>query len=324
LHLQVSFAYPSQPETCVLQPSTFFFPAGETTFVIGKSGSGKSTLGQLLMRFYLPTSGDILIDGKPLNEINVNWTRNNITLLEQNSVLFNDSVLRNIAFGSKNHQEITGYDAEAAINMAMLQSTIDSLPQELDTCVGPGGSFLSGGQRQRVAIARARLRDTPILILDEPTSALDRTNRLAIMKGIREWRRGKTTIIITHDMSQILEDDFVYVLEQGSIAHSGYRQEIKKQPGAEKYFQTKEENNRTNEKKPEQHRSEASSFYQEDSENDLGDLPDLPPRAHQENRQTWAQHHLPPGLRSSTIDIASRKHGASLSRSDESTRTRHL
>ncbi|KAJ5980367.1 hypothetical protein N7481_007665 [Penicillium waksmanii] len=319
--VEVSFAYPSQPETCVLQPSTFFFPAGETTFVIGKSGSGKSTLGQLLMRFYLPTSGEILIDGKPLNEINVSWTRNNITLLEQKGVLFNDSVLRNIAFGSKNHQEVTGYDAEAAIDMAMLQSTIDSLPQELDTCVGPGGSFLSGGQRQRVAIARARLRDTPILILDEPTSALDGTNRLAIMKTIREWRRGKTTIIITHDMSQILEDDFVYVLEQGSIAHSGYRQEIEMQPGAENYFQSKEKNHRKNEKKFERHRSEASSFYQEDSDDGLGDLPDLPPQARQENRQTWAQHHLPPGLRSSTIDVASRKHGVSLSRPNESTRT---
>ncbi|CAI7635840.1 unnamed protein product [Penicillium manginii] len=273
------------------------------------------------MRFYLPTSGEILIDGKPLNEINVSWTRNNITLLEQKSVLFNDSVLRNIAFGSKNHQEITGYDAEVAIDMAMLQSTIESLPQELDTCVGPGGSFLSGGQRQRVAIARARLRDTPILILDEPTSALDHTNRLAIMNAIIEWRKGKTTIIITHDMSQILENDFVYVLEQGSIVHSGYRQELEMQPGAEKYFQQKEKIEMENKKKHERHQSEASSFYEDDSDDGLRDLPSLPPRARQENRQTWAHHHLTPGLRSSTIDIASRKHGISLNRSDESSTT---
>lgn len=274
------------------------------------------------MRFYRPASGEILIDGKPIDEIDLSWIRNNITLLEQKSVLFNDSVFRNIAFGSKNHQEITGYDVEVAIDMAMLQDTIDSPPQKLDTCVGPGGSFLSGGQRQRVAIARARLRDTPILILDEPTSALDRTNRLAIMKAIREWRKRKTTIIITHDMSQILEDDFVYVLEEGHIAHSGYRQEIEKQSGAESYFQSNEKADWKDKKKLERHISEASGFYQ-DLEDGLGDLPHLPPRARQENRQTWAQHHLPPGLRSSTIDIASIKHSVSpsLSRSDESTRT---
>lgn len=273
------------------------------------------------MRFYLPTSGEILIDGKPINEINVSWTRNNITLLEQRSVLFSDSVLRNIAFGSKNHEEITGDDAEAAIDLAMLQSTIDSLPNGLDTSAGPGGMFLSGGQRQRVAIARARLRDTPILILDEPTSALDQTNRLAVMKSIKEWRRGKTTIIITHDMSQILENDFVYVLEQGSIVHSGYRQEVEVQPGAEKYFQSRAQTERKKEKNTDHRRSEASSFYEENSDDNLEAMhPVMPARVHQEKRTTWAQHHIPPGFRSSTIDLASRKQIGSLGRSGDPAR----
>ena len=117
----------------------------------------------------------------------------------------------------------------------MLHSVLDSLPQGLETCVGSGGNLLSGGQKQRVAIARARLRDTPILILDEPTSALDSTNRVAVMKAIRKWRSGKTTIIITHDMSQITDEDFVYILENGTIVQSGYKETLEKQPGDERW-----------------------------------------------------------------------------------------
>ncbi|KAJ5731383.1 uncharacterized protein N7483_005891 [Penicillium malachiteum] len=213
-----------------------FFPAEETTFVIGKSGSGKSTLGQLLMRFYLPTSGQILIDGHSIESLDINWIRNNITLLEQRSVLFNDSVLQNFMFGRHDSESISKRDIEDSIELAMLQNTIGGLPRGIDTSVGPGGSFLSGGQRQRVAIARAGLRDTPILILDEPTSALDQTNRVAVMKAIRRWRRRKTTIIITHDMSQISESDFVYILEHGSIMQSGFRHELQNRAGCEKYF----------------------------------------------------------------------------------------
>ncbi|KAJ5811972.1 hypothetical protein N7474_008273 [Penicillium riverlandense] len=232
----VSFYYPSAPDQCVLKPSTFFFPAGETTFVIGKSGSGKSTLSQLLMRFYLPTSGDILIDGNSIQTLSTSYIRNNVTLLEQRSGLFNESVLTNIAFGRRGLGPVIKSDVKDAIDLAMLQSTIDGLPKRIDTSVGPGGSFLSGGQRQRVAIARAKLRDTPVLILDEPTSALDFTNRVAVMKAIREWRKNKTTIIITHDMSQIHEQDFLYILENGTITQSGYRHEVEKMPGSKEYF----------------------------------------------------------------------------------------
>jgi ATP-binding cassette subfamily B (MDR/TAP) protein 1 len=204
--------------------------------VIGESGSGKSTLGQLLARLYMPTSGEILIDGNAIQTLSVNWIRNNITLIEQRSVLFNESVLTNIAFGRRAHETVTKEDVRECIDLAMLTDTIVNLPNGLDTCVGPGGSFLSGGQRQRVAIARARLRDTPILIMDEPTSALDGINRTAVMKAIREWRRGKTTIIITHDMSHIMDQDYVYVLEHGSVVHSGYRHELESSPAQEKYF----------------------------------------------------------------------------------------
>ncbi|PWY66959.1 ABC a-pheromone efflux pump AtrD [Aspergillus eucalypticola CBS 122712] len=222
----VSFAYPAQPNRPVLKSTSFFFPAGETTFVIGRSGSGKSTLGQLLTRFYLPLSGEILIDGAPIQSLSIDWIRNNITLLEQRSVLFNESIFMNIAFGSRNYEGLSKVDVRECIDLARLQSTIDDLPKGIDTCVGHGGDFLSGGQKQRVAIARARLRDTPILIMDEPTSALDATNRVEITKAIREWRRGKTTIIITHDMSQIMDHDFAYIMDQGSVIQAGYRYEL--------------------------------------------------------------------------------------------------
>ncbi|OJJ71152.1 hypothetical protein ASPBRDRAFT_676107 [Aspergillus brasiliensis CBS 101740] len=231
----VSFAYPSQPKRPVLNSTSFFFPAGETTFVIGRSGSGKSTLGQLLTRFYLPVSGEILIDGVPIQSLSIDWIRNNITLLEQRSVLFNESIFMNVAFGSRNFEGLNKVDVRECIDLARLQSTIDDLPKGIDTCVGHDGDFLSGGQKQRVAIARARLRDTPILIMDEPTSALDATNRVEITKAIREWRRGKTTIIITHDMSQIMDHDFAYVMDQGSVVQAGYRHELEE---SNTYFAT--------------------------------------------------------------------------------------
>ncbi|KAJ5327235.1 uncharacterized protein N7506_010337 [Penicillium brevicompactum] len=315
----VSFAYPSQPDQCVLNPSTFFFPAGETTFVIGKSGSGKSTLSQLLMRFYLPTSGEILIDRTPMQELDVNWIRNNVTLLEQKSVLFNESMLTNIAFGRQDYEYVTKDDVQDSIDLAMLQNTMDGLPLGIDTNLGPGGSSLSGGQRQRVAIARAKLRDTPILILDEPTSALDHTNRVAVMKAIREWRKGKTTIIITHDMSQIMDQDFLYILEKGSIVQSGYRYAVEVSAGSEKYFRPKAGSG-----------VEAKVIPTRRAFDDLDIRPGksgeafetlLPPpflREHRRSRTSWAQDHIPITLRSSSLDLTSRRDSDFITRRRES------
>ncbi|KAE8382914.1 P-loop containing nucleoside triphosphate hydrolase protein [Aspergillus bertholletiae] len=237
----LSFAYSSQPERLSLNSASFFFPAGETTFVIGKSGSGKSTLGQLLTRIYSPTSGEIFIDGIPIQTLSKDWIRNNFTLVEQRSILFNESIFMNIAFGRQDYDQIRKEDVQECIYLAMLQNVIDHMPNGIDTCVGCGGSFLSGGQRQRVAIARARLRDTPVLILDEPTSALDWTNRHEVIRAIREWRKGKTTIIITHNMSHILGRDFVYVLDQGSVVQAGYRYELEKILGNGGFFPSNEE-----------------------------------------------------------------------------------
>ncbi|MCJ1322561.1 hypothetical protein MMC15_007910 [Xylographa vitiligo] len=225
---RVSFAYPSRPEQLVLRNASFFFPAGETTFVIGKSGSGKSTLGNLLLLFYPPASGEITIDGEPIQVLDTNWLRNNITLVQQSSVLFNETIFINVAFGRRDYETVRREEIKRCMEAASLKDTIQDLPHGLDTLVGIGGSAMSGGQKQRVAIARARLRDTPILILDEATSALDHISRAKVMEAVREWRKGKTTIIITHDISQIQDQDYAYILDKGRIVQEGYRNALEK------------------------------------------------------------------------------------------------
>ena len=215
-----------RPNELALNKVTFHFPAERTTFVVGESGSGKSTLGDLLLGFYSPVSGNILIDGHPTQTLDVNWIRDNITLVQQRAVLFNETVFRNIAFGCKDHSKVRKEEVKKAIETALLHYTVSNLPQGLDTVVGDCGNAISGGQQQRVAIARARLRDTPILILDEATSALDQTSKVMVLDAIRKWRQGKTTIIITHDMTEVQADDFTYVLEKGEVIQADFRRKL--------------------------------------------------------------------------------------------------
>ena len=218
---QVDFAYPSNPSLSVLKSSAFLFPAGELTFLVGKSGSGKSTLGNLLVRFYEPSTGNISLDSTPLGCLDLYWLRNNITLIQQSSILFRDTFFNNVAVGARDPGSVSEKDVSEACGLALLRSTIAGLPEGLDTVIGPGGHNLSGGQQQRLALARARLRDPPVLVLDEITSGLDPSNRALIMDSIRRWRRGKTTIIITHDVAQIEEHEYVYVLEGGRVVQEG-------------------------------------------------------------------------------------------------------
>ena len=143
------------------------------------------------MSFYKPDSGEIFIDGKSIHTLEISWLRNNITLVQQQSVLFNETIFKNIAFGRKDHHSVRREEVKRTVQTAQLQDTISELPYGLDTPVGTGGNALSGGQKQRIAIARARLRDTPILIIDEGTSALDHLSRTTITDAIRRWRKGK-------------------------------------------------------------------------------------------------------------------------------------
>ncbi|KAK1752972.1 putative ABC transporter expressed in the mitochondrial inner membrane [Echria macrotheca] len=219
----VSFAYPSNPTNLVLSPSDFHFPAGQLTFVVGRSGSGKSTLANLLLRFYEPRTGSITLDGHPVQSLDLDWLRHNVLLVQQSSVLFNDTFFNNVAFGAGDPETVSPARVQEACNMALLQSTISGMPDGLETPIGPNGYSLSGGQRQRLALARAKLRDPPVLILDEVTSGLDPVGRTLIMDAIRMWRRDKTTIIITHEVGHIEPEEYVYVMEDGDIVQEGFQ-----------------------------------------------------------------------------------------------------
>ncbi|KZM19619.1 ABC-type xenobiotic transporter [Ascochyta rabiei] len=254
---RITFSYPTRPDENALRDATLFFPAGETTFAIGKSGSGKSTLGQLLVRFYQPSSGQILLDHVALNELNVHWLRQNVTLVEQHSVLFDDTIHKNVMLGDRSGTVSTD-DVKNAISFAMLEQVVEGLPAGLETQLGAKGGSLSGGQKQRMALARAKIRETPVLILDESTSALDCVTRAAILQAIRKWREGKTTIIITHDISQVQPNDFLYLLDKAQVLQEGYRKDLEAQPGVFHSFLA------SNEKEEEDFDSECSSDDEDD------------------------------------------------------------
>ncbi|RYP45677.1 hypothetical protein DL768_008021 [Monosporascus sp. mg162] len=226
----MTFAYPSNPSTPVLKNVSFHFPAGELCFIVGKSGSGKSTLGNLLVKFYELQAGAIFLDGRGLQTLDDDWLRRNITLVQhqQASVLFDDTLFANVALGHRSPNPAR-QKVQTACDAALLQTTLAALPQGLDTRVGPsavGAHDLSAGQKQRVALARARLRNTPVLVLDEITSGLDPLASNLIMEGIRHWRRGRTTIVITHEVAQIQDGDFVYVMDEGRVMQQGLRGEL--------------------------------------------------------------------------------------------------
>lgn len=239
----VSFAYPSRPQTAVLRDVDLFIPAGETTFIVGGSGSGKSTIAHLLLRLYEPSAGSIEIDDQDVRFLDVDWCRANMAAVDQQPIVFDLSVHDNVALGlcgvrgeqlkqqrlGPNHVPHASSDGiEAACRMALLHDFVRDLEQGYDTVLGTRGASLSGGQKQRLALARARLRDPPVLILDECTSALDVTSRLLVNEAIKRWRHGKTTIVITHDLQQVADDDFVYLFEQGRVAEHGYRADLEK------------------------------------------------------------------------------------------------
>lgn len=185
-------------------------------------------MNQLLLRFYRPALGKIELDGVPITALDDRWLRKNVTLVEQHSMLFNDTVFHNIALGREDFHRVTRAEAMEAAEFALLQLMINDMPEGLDTMVELKGGSMSGGQKQRMALARARLRDTPILILDESTSALDHISRSLMMDAIRQWRKGKTTIIITHDIEQILPEDYVYIFENTRLVQEGYRNHMEK------------------------------------------------------------------------------------------------
>ncbi|KAI0698978.1 P-loop containing nucleoside triphosphate hydrolase protein [Cerioporus squamosus] len=228
----VSFAYPSRPTMPVLRDISIFLPPQETSFIVGGSGSGKSTLAQLLLRMYNPTTGSIFLDDQELSFLDEDFTRANIAAVSQNCILFDMSVHDNVAMGlagpgsSRKPSDATREEVIQACRAALMHDFVRDLPEGYDTQLGNSGANLSGGQKQRLAIARALLRNPTVLILDEATSALDATSRILVFEAIKRWRRNMTTIVITHDLSQIGSDDFVHVLKDGRLVEQGFRHEL--------------------------------------------------------------------------------------------------
>ena len=218
---QVHFAY--QPERPILKGVSFDIPPGKTVAVVGSSGAGKSTLSRLLFRFYDVSGGAIRIDGQDIREVSQRSLRAAIGIVPQDTVLFNDTLAYNIAYGRPNatQEEI----AEAA-RIASLDRFVAHLPEGYETMVGERGLKLSGGEKQRVAIARMVLKRPSIMVFDEATSALDSKTEQEILAALREVSRGRTTLVIAHRLSTIVDSDGIVVLDAGRVAERGNHSEL--------------------------------------------------------------------------------------------------
>ena len=220
---RVRFAYPGA-ERPALDDVSFVIRPGECVALVGPSGSGKTTAANLLPRFYHLAGGEIRVDGHPLPSISLDSLRDNIALVSQDVVLFNDTIAANIAYGSR--RSAPRDEIRAAARAAHALEFIDALPDGLDTMIGENGVKLSGGQRQRLAIARAILKDASILILDEATSALDTESERHVQAALDELMRGRSTLVIAHRLSTIERADRIVVLSGGKVAETGRHEEL--------------------------------------------------------------------------------------------------
>jgi len=219
----VSFAYPGRPDSLTLRHLSFRVAPGETVAIVGPSGAGKSTIFSLLLRFYDPTSGAILIDGVDVSKADPQALRSTIAIVPQESVIFADTAANNIGFGRPDAPRSA---IEAAAKAALAHDFIMALPEGYDTHLGERGVTLSGGQRQRLSIARAILRDAPILLLDEATSALDAESETLVQQALTHSMEGRTTIIIAHRLATVLKADRILVIEDGMIVEEGTHHDL--------------------------------------------------------------------------------------------------
>ncbi|MBK8873517.1 MAG: ABC transporter ATP-binding protein [Bacteroidetes bacterium] len=219
----VSFGYRKGEDGYVLRNIDLTIPKGKTIALVGQSGSGKTTLADMLPRFYDPTEGVIKIDGVPLPDLSLASLRNLIGVVSQESILFNDTVLNNIAFGMDN---VSLQDVETAARIANAHEFIAQMPDQYLSNIGDRGSKLSGGQRQRLSIARAVLKNPPILILDEATSALDTESERLVQDALQNLMANRTTLVIAHRLSTIQHADEIIVMNKGVIEERGTHNEL--------------------------------------------------------------------------------------------------
>jgi len=222
----VGFAYQSDRE--ILYDVDFTIGAGEKVAVVGHSGAGKSTLSRLLFRFYDVTAGAVLIDGQDVRNVTQESLREAIGIVPQDTVLFNDSIYYNLAYG---RPDASMEEIKQAAAMAHIREFIESLPQSYETLVGERGLKLSGGEKQRIAIARAILKRPRILVFDEATSSLDSKTEQAIQETLRQVARDHTTLVIAHRLSTVVDADRILVMDQGRIVERGNHRELMQQLG---------------------------------------------------------------------------------------------
>jgi ATP-binding cassette subfamily B protein len=219
----VTFAYPSRPDTLALNGMSFSIRSGERVALVGPSGAGKSTVLRLLLRFFDPEAGAVLVDGVDLKQADPTAVRQRMALVAQDTPLFSGSALDNIRFG---RPDADMDSAKAAARAAQAEGFLTALPEGFDTLVGERARSLSGGQRQRLAIARALVREAPILLLDEATSALDAENEELVQKALDEAMVGRTTLVIAHRLATVLSADRILVMDEGRIVEEGGHAEL--------------------------------------------------------------------------------------------------
>ena len=219
----VTFKYPSS-QSNVLENINLDISKGETVAIVGKSGSGKTTLLDLIPRLYDPDQGDIYFNTSNIKDINLNKIRAYISYVGQDFTLFNDTIYNNIAYGELSSHDVSSVHDAAEFSFA--SNFINDLPDKFETVVGQNGVLLSGGQRQRIAIARALLKNAPILLLDEATSALDAESEASIQKSLTTLSENKTTLVIAHRLSTVMNADKIIVIENGHVVEQGNHSDL--------------------------------------------------------------------------------------------------
>ncbi|XP_040328698.1 ATP-dependent translocase ABCB1 isoform X2 [Herpailurus yagouaroundi] len=227
---EVMFNYPTRPDIPVLQGLSLEVKKGQTLALVGSSGCGKSTVVQLLERFYDPMAGTVLIDGKEIKHLNVQWLRAHMGIVSQEPILFDCSIGENIAYGD-NSRVVSQEEIVRAAKEANIHPFIETLPDKYNTRVGDKGTQLSGGQKQRIAIARALVRQPRILLLDEATSALDTESEKVVQEALDKAREGRTCIVIAHRLSTIQNADLIVVFQNGKVKEHGTHQQLLAQKG---------------------------------------------------------------------------------------------